>query len=121
MPCGLPRVTTNPLAIEDGLDGEISEDGEEDERDIGVVNRKIPLRRRYISPKARLSSTDREVIRLIGQYLTNIGLKTSAEVLMQEAGCRLDQPTAAIFRRHVMNGDWVMAVKSNVHQVFLIF
>lgn len=60
----------------------------------------------------RLSAVDKEVVRLIGQHLTNIGLKTSADVLMHEAGCRLDQPSAATFKRHVMNGDWVMAVKS---------
>ncbi len=68
--------------------------------------RKVPRRKEQLSP------ADREVIRLIGQHLTNIGLKTSAEVLMHEAGCRLDHPTAALFRKLVMNGDWVQAVRS---------
>ena len=55
---------------------------------------------------------DHEVVRLIGQHLTNIGLKTSAAVLMAEAGCKLDQPTAATFKTKVLSGDWAAAVKS---------
>jgi hypothetical protein len=31
---------------------------------------------------------------------------------MQEAGCRLDQPTAATFKKFVLGGDWSQAVKS---------
>ena len=59
-----------------------------------------------------LSKADQEIVRLVGQHLTNIGLKSSAAVLMAEAGCRLDQPTAATFRKFVMNGDWSSAVNS---------
>ena len=59
-----------------------------------------------------LSRADQEIVRLVGQHLTNIGLKSSAAVLMAEAGCRLDQPTAATFRKFVMNGDWSYAVNS---------
>ncbi len=63
-----------------------------------------------------LTDTDREVVRLIGQHLTNIGLKTSADVLMAEAGCKLDQPTAATFKKRVLNGEWGQAVKSKCIQ-----
>jgi len=59
-----------------------------------------------------LSKADQEIVRLVGQHLTNIGLKSSAAVLMAEAGCRLDQPTAATFRKFVMNGDWSSAVNT---------
>ena len=59
-----------------------------------------------------LSKADQEIVRLVGQHLNNIGLKSSAAVLMAEAGCRLDQPTAATFRKYVMNGDWSLAVNS---------
>lgn len=59
-----------------------------------------------------LSKADQEIVRLVGQHLTNIGLKSSAAVLMAEAGCRLDQPTAATFRKFVMNGEWSSAVNS---------
>ena len=67
---------------------------------------------RKVKRRTHLSSTDHEIVRLIGQHLTNIGLKTSADVLMQEAGCRLDQPTAATFKKFVLGGDWSQAVKS---------
>lgn len=30
----------------------------------------------------------------------------TADLLMQESGCRLDHPAAAKFRQHVMDGDW---------------
>ena len=59
-----------------------------------------------------LTKADQEIVRLVGQHLTNIGLKSSATVLMAEAGCRLDQPTAATFRKFVMSGDWSLAVNS---------
>ena len=64
-----------------------------------------------------LSKADQEIVRLVGQHLTNIGLKSSAAVLMAEAGCRLDQPTAAIFRKFVMNGDWSSAVNSEYRKI----
>ena len=44
--------------------------------------------------------------------LHNIGLKTSADVLMAEAGTTLIHPTAANFKKMVLNGDWSLAVKS---------
>lgn len=58
-----------------------------------------------IQPKT-VSKTDQEIVRIIGQHLTSIGLHRSAEVLMQESGCRLDHPAAAKFCQHVMDGDW---------------
>ena len=51
-----------------------------------------------------------QIVRLIGQHLCDVGLRTSVDVLMKEAGCRLDQPTAATFRHCVMKGDWTGAV-----------
>ncbi len=89
----------------DGLQQEVPR-----ERGRQVV-RKVPRR------KEQLSKTDQEVVRLIGQHLTNIGLRTSAEVLMEEAGCRLDQPTAGLFKKFVMHGDWHQAVKSKFQEV----
>ena len=41
---------------------------------------------RKVKRRTHLSTNDHEIVRLIGQHLTNIGLKTSADVLMQEAG-----------------------------------
>jgi len=65
---------------------------------------------RKIKKKTELSKLDQEVVRLIGQHLCDVGLRTSADVLMKEAGCRLVQPTAATFRHCVMKGDWTGAV-----------
>lgn len=65
---------------------------------------------RKIKRKTELNKLDQEVVRLIGQHLCDVGLRTSADVLMKEAGCRLDQPTAATFRHCVMKGDWTGAV-----------
>ncbi|CAG7721628.1 unnamed protein product, partial [Allacma fusca] len=33
-----------------------------------------------------------DVVRIIGQHLIAIGLTKSAEVLMEESGCRMDHP-----------------------------
>lgn len=33
----------------------------------------------------------------------------TADLLMQESGCRLDHPAAAKFRSHVMDGEWIKA------------
>ncbi|CAB3367499.1 Hypothetical predicted protein [Cloeon dipterum] len=57
------------------------------------------------SPKI-MDRTNHDIVRLIGQHLRTIGLNRTADMLMQESGCRLDHPTAAKFRQHVMDGDW---------------
>ena len=50
--------------------------------------------------------------------------KTSAEVLMAEAGMQLIHPTAFNFKKLVLNGEWSQAVKStckfNSANVFLV-
>ncbi|XP_075224042.1 WD repeat-containing protein 26 isoform X2 [Lycorma delicatula] len=58
-----------------------------------------------IMPKT-MGKTDQDIVRLIGQHLKTIGLDRTADLLMQESGCRLDHPAAAKFRQHVMDGDW---------------
>lgn len=35
--------------------------------------------------------------------------RRTAEVLMQESGCCLENPAATKFRQHVMAGDWIKA------------
>lgn len=56
-----------------------------------------------------LDKTNQDIIRLIGQYLKNIGLDRSADLLMQESGCYLEHPAATKFRQHVLSGDWTKA------------
>ncbi|CAG2106775.1 unnamed protein product, partial [Medioppia subpectinata] len=55
------------------------------------------------------SSTDQDIIRLIGQYLRVLGLNRTVDQLIQESGCRLDHPSAAKFQTYVMNGEWAQA------------
>lgn len=41
--------------------------------------------------------------------INNYYFSRTADLLMQESGCRLDHPSAAKFRMHVMDGDWTKA------------
>ena len=80
-----------------------SEDDSEVEGEFSPANSGIdPNFLRAIKKATDLSKTDQEIVRLIGQHLCDVGLRTSADALMKEAGCRLDQPTAATFRHCVM-------------------
>lgn len=56
--------------------------------------------------KQRLSQSEEDVIRLIGQHLHDLGLNQTVDLLMQESGCRLEHPSATKFRNHVMEGEW---------------
>ncbi|KAJ8409163.1 hypothetical protein AAFF_G00241840 [Aldrovandia affinis] len=56
--------------------------------------------------KKRLSQSEEDVIRLIGQHLHGLGLNQTVDLLMQESGCRLEHPSATKFRNHVMEGEW---------------
>ena len=77
-----------------------------------AVLRKIPRLGGLNSDRGGLTKPESEIVRLIGQYLRNIGLKNSAAVLMTEAGCQQDHTIAASFRKHVMSGEWSSAVTS---------
>ncbi|XP_043914728.1 WD repeat-containing protein 26 isoform X2 [Protopterus annectens] len=74
-----------------------------------------------IKKKKRLSPSEEDVIRLIGQHLNGLGLNQTVDLLMQESGCRLEHPAATKFRNHVMEGEWDKAendlneLKSLVH------
>ncbi|KAK7147931.1 hypothetical protein R3I94_010453 [Phoxinus phoxinus] len=62
-----------------------------------------------VKKKKRLSQSDEDVIRLIGQHLHGLGLNQTVDLLMQESGCRLEHPAATKFRNHVMEGEWEKA------------
>ncbi|XP_031729682.1 WD repeat-containing protein 26-like isoform X2 [Anarrhichthys ocellatus] len=59
-----------------------------------------------VKKKKRLSQSEEDVIRLIGQHLHDLGLNQTVDLLMQESGCRLEHPSATKFRNHVMEGEW---------------
>uniref|UniRef100_A0A1A9V411 WD repeat-containing protein 55 homolog n=1 Tax=Glossina austeni TaxID=7395 RepID=A0A1A9V411_GLOAU len=56
-----------------------------------------------------LGKTNQEIIRLIGQYLQDLGLESSVKTLMSESGCYLEHPSATKFREHVLSGEWAKA------------
>jgi len=57
----------------------------------------------------QLDKSNQEIIRLIGQYLHDVGLDKSVKTLMVESGCYLEHPSATKFREHVLMGDWSKA------------
>uniref|UniRef100_A0A8C7D8B2 WD repeat-containing protein 26 n=1 Tax=Oncorhynchus kisutch TaxID=8019 RepID=A0A8C7D8B2_ONCKI len=59
-----------------------------------------------VKKKKRLSQSEEDVIRLIGQHLHDLGLNQTVDLLMQESGCRLEHPSATKFRNHVVEGEW---------------
>uniref|UniRef100_A0A8C4HUT4 WD repeat-containing protein 26 n=1 Tax=Dicentrarchus labrax TaxID=13489 RepID=A0A8C4HUT4_DICLA len=59
-----------------------------------------------VKKKKRLSQSEEDIIRLIGQHLHDLGLNQTVDLLMQESGCRLEHPSATKFRNHVMEGEW---------------
>ncbi|XP_046415660.1 WD repeat-containing protein 26 isoform X4 [Neodiprion virginianus] len=71
--------------------------------DLNSMNREA--NRASETPKV-MDKTNQDIVRLIGQHLKTVGLDRTADLLMQESGCRLDHPSAAKFRQHVMDGDW---------------
>ncbi|XP_013119264.1 WD repeat-containing protein 26 homolog [Stomoxys calcitrans] len=56
-----------------------------------------------------LGKSNQEIIRLIGQYLQDLGLEKSVNTLMSESGCYLEHPSATKFREHVLSGEWSKA------------
>lgn len=69
-----------------------------------------------IQPKITLDSSNKEMIRLIGQHLKTIGLEQSALALMKESGCSLEHPAAIKFRQHVLSGEWTKA-DQDLHEI----
>ncbi|KAI4486653.1 hypothetical protein M0804_006023 [Polistes exclamans] len=75
----------------------------ESDNDINGVNGETNP---SLGPPKIMDKTNQDIVRLIGQHLKTVGLDRTADLLMQESGCRLDHPAAAKFRQHVMDGDW---------------
>ncbi|XP_056119090.1 WD repeat-containing protein 26 isoform X2 [Rhinichthys klamathensis goyatoka] len=75
----------------------------------GLPSTESPEPDSSVKKKKRLSQSDEDVIRLIGQHLHGLGLNQTVDLLMQESGCRLEHPAATKFRNHVMEGEWEKA------------
>ena len=65
-----------------------------------------------VSALQQMSSRDREVVRIVGQYLRDLGFKATYERLIAESGCELENSTIAQFRSLVLFGDWESAEAS---------
>uniref|UniRef100_A0A8C7VEX2 WD repeat-containing protein 26 n=1 Tax=Oncorhynchus mykiss TaxID=8022 RepID=A0A8C7VEX2_ONCMY len=72
-----------------------------------------------VKKKKRLSQSEEDVIRLIGQHLHDLGLNQTVDLLMQESGCRLEHSSATKFCNHVVEGEWDKVMKP--FEMFLFF
>ena len=93
-------------------DNEVSTDSSDLEDALGSPNECTAALVRKVRRKSGLNTFDKELMRIVGQHLHSIGLKTSADVLMAEAGMQLIHPTASNFKKLVLNGEWSQAVRS---------
>ncbi|CAB1439123.1 unnamed protein product [Pleuronectes platessa] len=94
---GLVSVTNNGNTVSNNNNNGVSEQPAADDDDCNTSDMKR---------KKRLSQSEEDVIRLIGQHLHDLGLNQTVDLLMQESGCRLEHPSATRFRNHVMEGEW---------------
>ena len=102
---------SNGHAKSTAVDDEAS-DSSDLEDALGSPNECTAALVRKVRRKSGLNTFDKELMRIVGQHLHSIGLKTSADVLMAEAGMQLIHPTASNFKKLVLNGEWSQAVKS---------
>lgn len=65
-------------------------------------------------PRRDLVPWEKNVIRLIGQHLRKMGYHKTVEALIEESGCTLEHILAAVFRKHILSGNWVCAEKALV-------
>lgn len=61
-------------------------------------------------PRIQLSALDQNIVRLVGQYLSNLGMSSTVSALVAEGGCALEAPAAARFRAHCVAGEWESAL-----------
>ena len=105
-------------ASNNGLKKVESESSASDLEDaLGSPNEPTASLIKKVRRKSGLTGFDQELMRIVGQHLHNIGLKTTAEVLMAEAGTQLIHPTASNFKKLVLNGEWSQAVKSKFFMI----
>lgn len=56
--------------------------------------------------KKEFSKGQRDILRVIGQFLRYLGLNKTTEMLIDESGCMLEHPAATTFCSLVMTGNW---------------
>jgi len=60
----------------------------------------------------KLSDADKEIVRIVGQGLQEMGLPLASKALMEESGCKLEHSTTIELRRYIFEGNWDLAVKT---------
>ncbi|XP_071382576.1 WD repeat-containing protein 26 isoform X2 [Centroberyx affinis] len=96
---GLVSVTNNGNSVSNNNNGVSAQPASNNTNTASDANSTV-------KKKKRLSQSEEDVIRLIGQHLHDLGLNQTVDLLMQESGCRLEHPSATKFRNHVMEGEW---------------
>ncbi|VDO20930.1 unnamed protein product [Haemonchus placei] len=57
-------------------------------------------------PSPKLTSKQRNTVRIIAQYLRDLGLKESLDVLTEESGCKVENANARQLREAIYHGRW---------------
>uniref|UniRef100_A0AAF5DSP5 LisH domain-containing protein n=1 Tax=Strongyloides stercoralis TaxID=6248 RepID=A0AAF5DSP5_STRER len=85
--------------------------------DKGIDNDKYKIR---TTEKKLLSTTEKSTIRVIGQYLFNLGLLESCDALMKESGCSVEDTRAIALREYIVKGYWdeSIAILDDMNEVF---
>lgn len=65
---------------------------------------------KHCPPKV-LSERQRNTIRIIGQYLRNLGMNDTVESLVEESGCRIESAQACRLQEYVLHGAWCKALE----------
>jgi WD repeat-containing protein 26 len=60
----------------------------------------------------QFTNGQKDILRLIGQHLRQLGLTKTTEQLINESGCMLEHPVATNFSNLILNGDWDKAERS---------
>ncbi|KAL1244329.1 WD repeat-containing protein [Trichinella spiralis] len=61
---------------------------------------------------SRLPDADQELVRIVAQYLRNMGFSETVKVLSLESGCSMENPLATKLREYVFRGHWNRALRT---------
>lgn len=66
----------------------------------------------HLINQKQFTNGQKDILRLIGQHLRQLGLTKTTEQLINESGCMLEHPVATNFSNLILNGDWDKAERS---------
>ncbi|XP_065184482.1 WD repeat-containing protein 26-like [Sycon ciliatum] len=66
---------------------------------------------KHVNGESRVfTRSEKELLRVIGQHLTSMGLRHTADALTTESGCVVEHSFASNFRSHILIGNWDAAL-----------